>query len=101
MSIEKKVLKAKPVCKVKFVLSGESYKSASSVLLVGTFNNWTLGETPLKKSKTGDWSVTLDLATGQEYQFRYLIDGTNWENDSEADRFDPSGLGSENSVIVL
>lgn len=101
MSIEKKFLKAKPVCKVKFTLSGDQYTSASSVLLVGDFNNWQVGETPLKKAKTGTWSVTLDLETGKEYQFRYLIDGTNWENDHEADKFAPSGLGSENSVLAL
>ena len=59
-----------------------------------------MGETPMKKTK-GVWSVSLDLETGKEYQFRYLIDGTNWENDPEADKFVPSGLGSENSVLAL
>ena len=102
MSIEKKLLKAKPVCKVKFSLSGDQYKLASSILLVGDFNNWQLGETPFKLTKTtGVWSVALDLETGKEYQLRYLIDGTNWENDPEADKFVPSGLGSENSVLAL
>jgi 1,4-alpha-glucan branching enzyme len=101
MSIEKKFLKAKPVCKVKFSLSGEQYNNASSILLVGDFNNWQIGETPLKKAKTGVWSVSLDLEAGKDHQFRYLIDGTNWENDPEADKFIPSGLGSENSVISL
>ncbi len=101
MSIEKKLLKAKPICKVKFSLSGDQYNSTSSILLVGDFNNWQMGETPLKKAKTSVWSVSLDLETGKEYQFRYLIDGTNWENDPEADKFVPSGLGSENSVLVL
>lgn len=101
MSIEKKFLKAKAVCKVKFSLSGDHYTSASSVLLVGDFNNWQVGETPLKKAKTGTWSVTLDLETGKAYQFRYLIDGTNWENDPEADHYVPSGLGSENAVVAL
>jgi 1,4-alpha-glucan branching enzyme len=101
MSIEKKFLKAKPVCKVKFSLSGDQYASASSILLVGDFNNWQIGETPLKKAKTGIWSVALDLESGKEHQFRYLIDGTNWENDPEADKYVSSGLGSENSVIVL
>ncbi|MEI6888047.1 MAG: isoamylase early set domain-containing protein [Bacteroidales bacterium] len=101
MSIEKKFLKAKPVCKVKFSLSGDQYKSATSILLVGDFNNWQLGETPIKKSKTGVWSVSLDLETGKEYQYRYLVDGTNWENDSDADKYIPSGLGSENSVLAL
>jgi 1,4-alpha-glucan branching enzyme len=101
MSLEKKFLKAKPVCKVKFSLSGDQYKSASTILLVGDFNNWQIGETPLKMAKTGVWSVSLDLETGKHYQFRYLIDGTDWENDSEADGFVPSGLGSENSVLAL
>ena len=101
MSLEKKFLKAKPVCKVKFSLSGDQYKSASSILLVGDFNNWQLGETPLKMAKTGVWSVSLDLETGKDYQFRYLIDGAVWENDAEADGFIPSGLGSENSVLAL
>jgi 1,4-alpha-glucan branching enzyme len=101
MSLEKKFLKAKPVCKVKFSLSGDQYKAASSILLVGDFNNWQLGETPFKMAKTGVWSVTLDLETGKEYQFRYLIDGTSWENDPEADKYVPSGLGSENSVLAL
>ncbi|MEI6683834.1 MAG: isoamylase early set domain-containing protein [Bacteroidota bacterium] len=101
MSIEKKVLKTKPACKVKFSLSGDQYKSASSVLLMGDFNNWQMGETPLKKAKTGVWSVTLELETGTEYQFRYLIDGTIWENEPEADKYVSSGLGSENSVLAL
>lgn len=102
MSLEKKFLKAKTVCKVKFSLSGDQYKSASSILLVGDFNNWQLGETPLKLTKTtGVWSVSLDLETGKSYQFRYLVDGTNWENDAEADSFIASGLGSENSVLAL
>jgi 1,4-alpha-glucan branching enzyme len=101
MSIEKKFLKAKPVCKVKFSLDGEHYTAASSILLVGDFNNWQIGETPLKKAKTGGWSVSLDLETGRAYQFRYLIDGNNWVNDPEADSFTPSGFGSENSVINL
>ena len=101
MSLEKKFLKAKPVCKVKFSLSGDQYNSASSILLVGDFNNWQIGETPLKKAKTGGWAATIDLETGKEHQFRYLIDGSNWENDAEADKYAPSGLGSENSVLVL
>jgi 1,4-alpha-glucan branching enzyme len=101
MSVEKKFTKSKPVCKVKFSLSGDAYTAASSILLVADFNHWQIGETPLKKGKNGVWSVTVELETGREYQFRYLIDGTNWENDPEADKYLPSGLGSENSVLSL
>jgi 1,4-alpha-glucan branching enzyme len=100
MSIEKKFQKAKPVCKVKFSLEGEQYMNAKSIVVVGDFNGWQIGETPMKKTK-GVWAVSLDLESGKQYQFRYLIDGEIWENDPAADDFVNSGLGSENSVLSL
>lgn len=100
MSLEKKFQKAKPLCKVKFSLEGEQYTNAKSIVLVGDFNLWKIGETPMKKTK-GVWSVSLDLETGKNYQFRYLIDGNIWENDPESDGYINSGLGSENSVLSL
>jgi len=52
--------------------------------------------------KDGSFTLTLDLETGREYQFRYLLDGTNWINDEAADSYCPSGFGdSQNSVITL
>jgi hypothetical protein len=56
----------------------------------------------MKKQRDGSFSVILDLNLGREYQYRYLIDGANWENDTEADKYVPSPFGdSENSVIIL
>jgi 1,4-alpha-glucan branching enzyme len=101
MSIERKKLKSKPICKVKFSLSGESYNNAETMCVSGEFNDWSPDSTPMKKSKVGVWSVTVDLETGKEYQFRYLINNQNWENDPDADKSVPSGHGSVNSVIVL
>jgi hypothetical protein len=44
----------------------------------------------------------LNLEIGREYQFRYLVDDKEWENDMEADKFVPTPYGdSENSVIVV
>lgn len=100
MSIEKKFLKSKPVGKVKFSLSGEEYNNAESICVSGDFNDWNPTSTPMKKSK-GVWSVTLDLETGKEYQFRYLINNQAWENEPGADKTAPSGHGSLNSVVVL
>jgi starch synthase/alpha-amylase len=65
-------------------------------------NNWTFFSTPMKKIKSGAFTATLDLEKGREYQFRYLLDKKNWENDAGADKFAPSPFGdSENSVIAL
>ena len=56
----------------------------------------------MKKQKTGEFTTTLDLEKGREYQFRYLFDKKNWVNDRDADKFVPTPYGdSENSVVVV
>jgi 1,4-alpha-glucan branching enzyme len=102
MSLEKKYVRNNGVCKVTFRLPEKAANSAKSVALVGDFNGWSLSATPLRKSRTGGFELTLDLKTGKEYQFRYLIDSKNWENDWQADKYVPAGVGNaENSVVVV
>jgi 1,4-alpha-glucan branching enzyme len=100
--MKKQYLKSKPVCKVTFRLQKEMAKSAKTVNIVGDFNNWDIYATPMKKSKNGSFTVTLDLGLDTEYQFRYLIDETKWENDWNADKYVPTPYGNaENSVVVV
>jgi 1,4-alpha-glucan branching enzyme len=100
--MKKQYLKTKPVCKVTFRLQKEMAKSAKTVNIVGDFNNWDIYATPMKKSKNGSFTVTLDLGLDTEYQFRYLIDETKWENDWNADKYVPTPYGNaENSVVVV
>ena len=102
MSLQKRYLKTKPICKVTFRVSKAAAKSARSVHVAGDFNNWSITETPMKHLKNGEFKVTVDLKTSSAYEFRYIIDGTEWENDWEADRYSPSGFpGCENSVVEL
>ena len=102
MSLKKKFLKSKPLCKVTFTLPAEVVDNAKSVNLVGEFNEWNLdtAET-MRKLKDGSYTRTLDLEVGRAYQFRYLVDGDTWINDTEADAYVPSGLGEENCVVEL
>ena len=87
----------KDVCKVTFALPKEI--EAQSVALVGEFNNWDKHATPMKRKRDGSYSVTLDLQAGKEYRFRYLLDGTLWENDWDADSYVPNGFDGEDSVV--
>ena len=64
-----------------FAVNPEEHNNASEIFLVGEFNNWDKSASPLKKTKAGKFSTTLDLETGKEYQFRYFIDGKTWDND--------------------
>jgi len=102
MSLKKQFMKSKPICKVTFHLSKEAVAQAKKVALVGDFNEWNPSATPMKKQKDGGFSVTLNLEQGREYQFRYLLDDTIWENDWCADKYVPSAVGdADNSVVVL
>ena len=55
----------------------------------------------MKKLKSGKYTVTVDLETGRDYQFRYLA-GSKWFNDSEPDRTETTPYGDcENSVVSV
>ena len=99
--IKKQYLKSKPVCKVTFKIGENVAPNAGQIYLVGEFNNWDRQNSLLKKTKDGDFSTTIDLEPGKEYQFKYLIDGQNWLNDPEADKFVPNTFQGENSVVVV
>jgi len=99
--IKKVYLKSKDVCKVTFRLPKIAAPGAKKACIVGDFNNWNIYATPMKKLKSGDFTITLELEPGEEYQFRYLIDDDRWENDWNADKYVKSPFGSENSVVYV
>jgi 1,4-alpha-glucan branching enzyme len=102
MSVKKKFLKSKPLCKVSFRFPKEAAGDAETVHLVGDFNDWDGSATPMTRLKSGAFTITLDLDVGREYQFRYLVDGSEWKNDEAADRYVPSPYpGVENSVVLV
>ena len=101
MSLKKQFLKSKPICKVTFKLPKEAVVEAESVKLLGDFNEWEQATAiAMKPLKNGSFKTTVDLEVGKEYQFRYLIDDEKWENDWEADKYEASPYGTENSVVV-
>ncbi len=102
MGIIKKYLKSRKACKVTFQVDGEEYKSARIVNLVGEFNEWNKYATPMKKKKDHSFTVTVELEPGKDYQFRYLVNHDEWENDMNADKYIPSGFGNcDNSVVTV
>ncbi len=102
MSITKKFFKSKPLVKVTFKVAKKAVQAAESVHIVGEFNEWNKEATPMKALKNGSFSTTVELPKDQEYQFRYLIDGQNWQNDDEADKLVASPFAdAKNSVVVL
>jgi 1,4-alpha-glucan branching enzyme len=99
MSFKKQFLKSKPVCKVSFRLDAAEVSGAKKVQLLGDFNNWDKSTEPMTALKSNDFTAMLELEAGKEYQFRYLIDGSDWKNDAQADYLVSNSFGEENSVI--
>lgn len=75
------------------------YLWANTVHLVGDFNNWSLESMPLDHFGDNGWQITLELERDKSYQYRYLLDGSDWANDSNADRYVHNPFGGENSVV--
>ena len=97
--IKKQYLKSRPVCKVTFQLPAEV--EADSVVIVGDFNNWQQDATPMEQLKDGRFKAIVELEKNSEYQFRYLLNGTQWINEDEADKFVPNPFAGENSVVAV
>jgi Glycogen recognition site of AMP-activated protein kinase len=99
--IKKEHIRAGSICKVTFMLPQEAAARAGTVTLVGDFNDWNREVTSLKRLENGDFTVTIELDAGKEYRFRYLIDGSRWENDWHADKYVRNFYGTEDSVVCV
>jgi 1,4-alpha-glucan branching enzyme len=91
--------KNKSTCRVTFELpAGVEAQSAS---LVGDFNGWSQDSHPMTKRKDGRFSVTVSLNTEQSYRYRFLLDGSRWENDWAADTYVTNSYGTEDSLVQI
>jgi 1,4-alpha-glucan branching enzyme len=85
---------------VKVTFSLPKDVQGESVYLVGDFNEWDESATPMKKDKDGGFSATVSLEKGRDYQFRYLVNGHEWHNDWNADKYVQNSFGGDNSVVT-
>jgi Glycogen recognition site of AMP-activated protein kinase len=80
---------------VRFVFADPK---ASSVQLVGDFNEWTRGATNLKPSGApGVWTVSVPLHPGR-HEYAFIVNGTRWIADPLATK-SSDDFGTESSVI--
>jgi 1,4-alpha-glucan branching enzyme len=73
-------------------------RGVKGVCVVGTFNNWQIGSTPMESRGDGWWRLRLSLPDGT-HQFRYVADG-QWFTDFAAHGVEHAKWGL-NSLIVL
>jgi 1,4-alpha-glucan branching enzyme len=94
----KRFLKSGKV-KVEFVLPDAIAAEVDTAFVVGDFNDWSETATPMTKLKNGKVKITIEVEPNREYQFRYLINGNQWHNDWDADRYVANPFSGDNSVV--
>jgi 1,4-alpha-glucan branching enzyme len=93
--INKRYFKTKDECEVTFEFDADA---AETVSLVSEANGWQPVEMK-KRKKDGVFFTKVRLPKTGDFQFRYLVDGQSWANDSAADAYVRNEFGSENSVV--
>ena len=74
---------------------------ASSVALVGDFNNWDPKATPLRAASTGGvWSVEVPIQPGR-HLYAFVVDGTVWRPDPAAPPATGEDFGEPNSALTV
>lgn len=94
---KKRYTKTGSTCRVHFELPAEV--NAKKVALLGDFNDWNPKAHPMKRRKDGVFYVAVYLPAGREYRYRFLLDGTLWENDWDADAYLPNEHGTDDSIL--
>jgi hypothetical protein len=96
------VVLLRPVSSEQTVVTFELHApDARSVELVGTFNDWAVGEIRLDgPDATGHWMVTIPLPEGR-HEYLFLVDGERWITDPKAEVCCPDGFGRTNAVLEI
>ena len=74
-------------------------EEATSVALVGSFNDWNKESNPMTKGDDGVWKCTMKLAPGK-YEYQFVVNSTDWKSDPKAEKVDNKYEG-KNSVIEI
>lgn len=83
---------------VRFVIRAPG---AATVALVGDFNAWRVGATPLTATEEeGIWTVTVPLTAGR-HEYAFVVDGVRWLPDPNAPRAASADFGAPNSVVTV
>ncbi|MDQ7823505.1 MAG: alpha/beta hydrolase-fold protein [Candidatus Eremiobacteraeota bacterium] len=87
--------------KVQFEFSPRRPETVNEVFLVGSFNSWNKGVTPMKPDeKRRLWRHSLEVPEGF-YPYKFLVNGVDWHYDWKAKRFEQNELGSLNSLAMV
>lgn len=78
-----------------------SSRRAHSVSVVGDFNGWNPGRTPMTRASDGDlWAVTLPIMPGR-HMYAFMVDDSVYTLDPRAPKARDRDLGTDGSVAIV
>jgi hypothetical protein len=83
----------------QFVLDAREAADATSLSVVGDFNDWDVNATPMTL-EGGAWNVTLPVTPGR-HVYAFVVNGTRWIADPRAPKATDSDFGRPGSVIIV
>ena len=69
---------ASPIVDGNSVTFNFGNNSATSVAVAGSFNGWSTTATPMTKNADGVWTATVNNLAAGDYQYKFVVNGTEW-----------------------
>ena len=80
------------------LFSYQAVEGARSVNLAGEFNGWSMTATPMADDDDdGLWRIWYPLKPGRRYEYKFVVNGTQWVTDPNAPETNPSNY---NNAVV-
>lgn len=73
---------------------------AMSVALAGDFNDWETDMVLEDRDGDGVWTGRVPIEPGI-HKYMFVIDGTEWVTDPDAERYSDDGFGNRNAVLAV
>jgi hypothetical protein len=91
---------APPAEQLKGVTVRYAGADATEVSIIGSFNNWEPGATPMRREAPGKWIVVLHLRPGR-YPYKLLVNRRQKLVDPANPATEPDGFGGTNSILQV
>ncbi|QDU67880.1 alpha-amylase family glycosyl hydrolase [Engelhardtia mirabilis] len=75
-------------------------RQAARVAVVGDFNGWNAAANPMSRGGNGRWRAAIEIPSGS-YEYKFLVEGTEYLRDPDNPEGDDDGHGGTNSVLRL
>jgi hypothetical protein len=97
---EEKKKKEAPAEQTKDIVFRYTNRNATEVSVIGSFNNWEPGATPMRKEGKGEWTAHVHLRAGK-YPYKFLVNKRQKIVDPANTALEPDGFGGNNSVLEV